>query len=83
MLTEPNFGWVSLSRVTDVTGLEYSMGSTFDAMSPIYKFGSNFCSNTVETDELYVPKPVCEKGAWYLDSGATHHVCKGATNLND
>lgn len=80
---EQNVGWVSRSRVIDVTGFEYSTGSTSDATSSVYASGLNYCSNTVETNEPYVLEPVREKGVWYPDSGVTHHVCKGSADLNN
>lgn len=36
----------------------------------------------METDEQYVPELIQDNNAWYPDSSATHHVCKGATDLN-
>lgn len=56
-----------LSRLPELHASDYSDASAYD---------SNFNST-----DSYVPLPVGST-SWYPDSGATHHVCKNASDLH-
>lgn len=75
---------VGLPRIPNVSRSEYSNGSGSKATTSGYSVGSNFCTDTIGTEELYILEPVKNNNTTtrYPDSEATHHVCKEKSALN-
>ncbi|KAG8478707.1 hypothetical protein CXB51_028586 [Gossypium anomalum] len=70
---------VGIPQIPNVSGFEYLNGNGFEA-----SVGSNFCVNTINTEEPYIPKLMKNNNntLWYPELKAIHHVCKEASSLN-